>query len=288
MNSFNVTDPTFLKEENRDGYLVSQQMKKVWACELDLLKELLRVCDKYNLKCWADAGTLIGAIRHKGFIPWDDDIDMVMFREDYDKLVAVADKEFKHPYFFQTIYSDKHYNHRHAQLRNSNTAAIPVGNRSRTYNQGIFIDIFILDAYPKTCKQALKKMRKVQSLKTQLKLVTTLTNYLPDFLYNKCRWDITWFRKYEDALRETSPDSTEYVSCISLNLKEKIRIKSDYSSTEYCEFENIKIPVPKGYDRILRTDYGNYMTPVQAPTVHGKMLYDTEQSYKNILRDRNK
>ncbi len=63
------------------------------------------MCKKYNLKCWADSGILIGTVRYQGFIPWDDDIDMVMLREDYDKLVEVADKEFSASYFFQTIYS---------------------------------------------------------------------------------------------------------------------------------------------------------------------------------------
>lgn len=285
MNVFNITDPSFFKEENRCGYLVTEQMKKVWACELDLLKELLRVCEKYKLRCWAEAGTLIGAIRHKGFIPWDDDIDMAMPREDYDRLAAIAKKEFKHPYFFQTIYSDKHYNHRHAQLRNSETAAIPADNHNRKYNQGIFIDIFVLDAYPKTCKHAFRNIRRLRHLKIQLKLVLILTNHFPDFLYDRCRWDIKLFRKYEDILRVTPLENTEYVSCISLNIKEKIRIKSDYATTEYWDFENLKLPAPNGYDRILRLDYGNYMTPVHAPTAHGKMIYDTERNYKAILRE---
>ena len=100
-----IKDKNFsFEEETRQNYLISKEMKQVWACELDLLKKLLQVCEKYNLKCWADAGTLIGAIRDHGFIPWDDDIDVAMLREDYDKLVSIADKEFAHPYFFQTIY----------------------------------------------------------------------------------------------------------------------------------------------------------------------------------------
>lgn len=275
-------DASFFEREVRCGYCISEQMKKVWACELDLLKKLLEVCNKHGLKCWADAGTLIGTVRDKGFIPWDDDIDMAMMREDYDKLVQIANQEFREPYFFQTIYSDKHYNHRHAQLRNSNTTAVSSNHIRRKYNQGIFIDIFILDTYPKEGRTAYKKVKRLRRLKALLKLTQKVTNHFPDFLYNRCRWDIMIFKKYENVLRTIPLKDTEYVSCMSLNLKERIRLKSDYQQTEYMDFEDIKIPVPCGYDRILQIDYGDYMTPIQAPTIHGKMIYDTEHSYKSL------
>ena len=71
----------FLKEEYRNGYLITDKMKKVWAVELDLLSELDRVCKKYNIKYYAAFGTLLGAIRDKGFIPWDDDLDIRVFEE---------------------------------------------------------------------------------------------------------------------------------------------------------------------------------------------------------------
>uniref|UniRef100_UPI0027346B1B LicD family protein n=1 Tax=uncultured Duncaniella sp. TaxID=2768039 RepID=UPI0027346B1B len=75
-----------LSEEIRNGYTVSTLSKRVWQIQLDMLGVLLKVCKKYNLKIWAEGGTLIGAIRHKGFIPWDDDIDISISRPDYEKL----------------------------------------------------------------------------------------------------------------------------------------------------------------------------------------------------------
>ena len=107
-----------LEEETRCGYLITAKMKSVWNIQIDLVQKLLEVCKRYDLRIWADSGTLIGTIRHKGYIPWDDDIDLVMMRDDYDKLLAVSNAEFKSPYFFQTAYSEHApYSHGHAQLR---------------------------------------------------------------------------------------------------------------------------------------------------------------------------
>ena len=140
----------FLDAEIRDGYQVTAKMKKIWAVELDLLCEFQRVADKYGIKYIANGGTMLGAVRHKGFIPWDDDIDLMMMRDEYDRLCEIAPKEFRHPYFFQTEYSDPGSLRCHAQLRNSETTAIldDEKNGHFHFNQGIFIDIFPLDAVP--------------------------------------------------------------------------------------------------------------------------------------------
>ena len=145
----------FLKEEIRCEYMITPEKKAVWAVELDLLTEFDRVCKKNNIKYCADGGTLLGAVRHKGFIPWDDDIDLAMLRSEYEKLCEVAPKEFKEPYFFQTDKTDIDYARGHAQLRNSRTTGIlksEMGTGCK-FNQGIFIDIFPFDAVPEDEKE---------------------------------------------------------------------------------------------------------------------------------------
>jgi len=90
-------------DEVRCGYKVSSEMKKIWSIELDLARKLKEVCEKYHLRFYMQAGTLLGAVRHQGFIPWDDDMDFVMPREDFDILESIAHKEFTEPYFLQTM-----------------------------------------------------------------------------------------------------------------------------------------------------------------------------------------
>ena len=101
--------PSFFLEEERDGYVVSAGMKQIWAVELDLLAEFARVCAENGLKWFVHAGTMLGAVRHQGFIPWDDDIDVVMPREDYDRLCKLAPTAFSHPYFFQCEDTDRYF-----------------------------------------------------------------------------------------------------------------------------------------------------------------------------------
>ena len=87
-------------DEMRSGYIVTSHRKKLWNAQIAMIKEFDRICRKYNLRWFADSGTLLGAVRHGGFIPWDDDVDVVMFRPDYMKFQSVIEDELKdHPYY---------------------------------------------------------------------------------------------------------------------------------------------------------------------------------------------
>lgn len=272
-------------------------MEDIKQIQLVLLGELLRVCQSHNLPVWADGGTLLGAIRHKGFIPWDDDIDMMMMRPDYDKLVEIASQEFKAPYFFQTAYTENvPYPRGHAQLRMDNTTAILPTDITQDFHQGIFIDIFPYDAVP---DDPSARDRLIQD---RDRMFAEMTEYAYGHLsvfsasHNRAlrsvRKDIDtggfkgFYASFEDLFRVYPISRNKTIACLSFitDLRKFQRDKEWYSETLMVPFEDTTIPIPAGYDQILTKQYGDYMTPVKAPTYHGGFaVLDTQKSYREYL-----
>lgn len=282
------------QDEVRDGYLVPAAMKRVWAVELDLLEKFLDYCKLHNLRCWADGGTLLGAVRHKGFIPWDDDIDLAMPREDYDRMCRIGNEGLEAPYFLQTAYSDIDYHRSHAQFRRSDTAAIRPSDCFEPFNQGIFIDIFPLDAVPEdkemvraSCKCMRKTTRFLKSKNCNLlmsgRLSLIFRKLKAKYMVRKYGWT-TIYSKAEEAMRALGKMPHTKVAELTFLGDKVVWDKSIFDETVWLPFENTKIPAPRDYDAFLRTHFGpNYMTPIQAPSFHGTVIFDTEHSYTEVL-----
>ena len=163
-------------DEMRAGFLVTSHRKKLWNAQIKLINEFARICKKHNLRWFAFYGTLLGAARHSGFIPWDDDVDVIMLRPDYEKFKQVVESEIAPPYFLDAWYNyrleseddriaqpdenlqlvtkDQEENYPGLypfwpiiKMRDSRTACIQYSDR-RHINQGIWIDIFPLDPAP--------------------------------------------------------------------------------------------------------------------------------------------
>ncbi len=284
-----------LQQETRRGYVISADMKKVWAVQMKLLEKLFEVCKKYDLKVWAEGGTLLGTIREKGYIPWDDDIDMAMLRPDYDKLMEVAEKEFQKPFFVQNGYTDKYANGM-TKIRYDGTTAVLDKAIYPFRHHGIFIDIFPYDAVPDDHKKLDKMMAEARSILRPLKYYY-FDSYSP---FHPIRLAITLkgaclvkkygakelYKKYEDLFRQYRIEDNKQVSCHAwyYNLKRYARDKHWYDSTLWMPFEDIQMPVPSGYHEILSIQYGDYMTPAKAPSFHGGFqILDAEKPFQEVI-----
>lgn len=292
----------FLVEEVRCGYTVTHEMKEIWAVELDLLVKFDDVCKKNGINYVLDSGTLLGAVRHHGFIPWDDDVDIVMLREDYEKLKKIADQEFQNPYFFQNAFTDSFYFRGHAQLRNSSTTAIleEEVKYQFPFNQGIFIDLFVLDGFGTEQERKLQMERKQRVLnlynicaytydknilKRYLKILRSAGYRLWLYIRNKSTKDL--FATYENICQECK--ESELVDKVMFRYKESslgIELpRSIFDDVVYVDFENYKFPIPREYDYVLKKFYGEkYMIPIQKPNLHGGVLFDTNKSYKEYIK----
>lgn len=284
-------------------YKVSEKRESIWKVELDLVKELDRICKKYDLQYFLDAGSLLGAVRHKGFIPWDDDIDLLMPRKDYDKLISVAQSEIRNPYYFQHISTDPKYPGLHVKIRNSQTTAIIKSWLFTDVNQGIFIDIFPLEALPKdeleaenlynkasVLGRAIKSyynFDKILSLNPRIIFMLLKRRKLAKSLIKDQSDYVNKYTEYEELFKKNDYDACEKVGPLSFNFASERKIvfsKKCFEKAVWVPFENIKLPIPIGYDEVLKTYFGNdYMTPLIVPSEHGETYFDAKESYTHYL-----
>lgn len=129
--------------------LTDEELRKMQLLQVDMIAELDRVCRKHDIKYVLYGGTMLGAVRHKGYIPWDDDADLAMLREDYEKFKKVAHELNPDICFFQDSDTDKYYRWGYAKLRRTGTEFIRSGQEHLKCKTGVFIDIFPLDDIPK-------------------------------------------------------------------------------------------------------------------------------------------
>lgn len=290
----------FLDEEVRDGYRVTRQTKELWAVELDLLNEFITYCEKHGLEVFVAYGTLIGALRHGGFIPWDDDIDLVMKRADYDRLCQIAD--FKDPYFLQTEASDPGFSRGFARFRNSHTTCIQEyeADLKLPYNQGVFIDIFPLNSVPDDREQRRAFGRQMRLWRDKAIQWSTFTYRPPECgpgsgakdrikaLTSKAFLSLLGpfkiknpYMKKMDALAARCKPSGKLADHWFYEPDTDLHCfdAEDLDQAVRCPFEFLDIPIPRGYDRMLQASYGDWKTPIMAENAHGGLITDCHVPY---------
>ena len=290
----------FLDAEVRCGYEVSSEMKKVWAVELDLLKIFSDVCKSHNIKFQVFAGTLLGAVRHKGFIPWDDDLDVCMDRENYEKLLSLPNDTFPNPYFLQTAFTDKKFFISHARLRNSSTSAIITGKADSGYNNGIFIDIHVLDGYinnkflfrlqfvTKYIVERLIEDFWNKGIKRDEIRFATIVSFLLKPLTSLIGYEN--LVKLHTSILTARGNGSKHMAILSYyeDMAHKyVMSRAEFSSSTMLPFEFLTVPCPSFYDCVLTRIYGDYMKfPPQS--IRGKwhdgiIVFNPNVPYKDFL-----
>ena len=302
----------FYLEEDRTIKIDSEK-KRLWAVLLDLLIEFDRVCKKNGIKYMIDGGTLLGAIRHGGFIPWDDDIDVIMLRDQYEKLNAIANKEFAEPYFWQTNITDPDHGRGYARLRNSTTTYIPRfemdGKKPMfKHNQGALIDIFICDNVPDSKRERSSFLRCLSRLRAQawafrmsghtpwrLGLMFRLPELSRMLVYkflaliagiNVSQW---LFKRLDSKARQYNGAVTEFVSHLTFSAEEGSRLclfvpRCYFDALSEVEFEGHKFPATVHWDEYLTLIYGNWRKHVVSSNTPGGILVDLNRSYMEYIR----
>lgn len=253
-----VSNKFSLDEEIRCEFVVSEKRKKIWKIQMDMALEVKRICEKHHIKYFIIWGTLLGAVRHKGYIPWDDDFDIAFFRKDFEKFCRVARREIKEPYFFQDALSDPRYFIGYARIRDSRTTGWITRYPSPRYHNGIFIDLYPLDVIPENkyiwqmqafvIRRVLKDLIKPDN---KLNKKGNAIHYRSlVYLHKLCCILLDWMPHPKKVGTLYYPSEVEEGYWF---------YAKDAKETMQVPFEDTSFSAPVGYDGILQTVYGNYM-----------------------------
>lgn len=301
MNTF---PQDYFNGETRDGFYIEEKMKRAWAAQLEVLDEIKRVCAITDTRFFADWGTLLGAVRHHGFIPWDDDMDICMLRPDYMRFLDAAPQYLSEFFELKSLYNDPTHDIVKARVITGRHI-----NFDRNYLERfhgcpyvVGIDIFPIDYIPRD-KNMFDEYLRCLKLTLQSassipqeppygedvrKLLSSLENTFSTSFNPENRPFHEIKRLFDELSARYSPDDADEV-CSMLHQACDCSYyhipKEAYQDSIDMPFENTTIPVPVGYDAILKVKYGDgYMTPLRVNSSHEYPFYKKqEQSLKEVI-----
>ncbi len=295
-------DLKYFEEETRDGFTIPAFMKHAWASQLELLNKVDIICEENDIPYFADYGTLLGTIRHKGYIPWDDDIDLCMMRHDLERFCEVVDNY--DGILIHTCYNAPDHGFHAARVMNSTmfTVERDVYKEYHGFPFPVGLDIFTLDYVPREKEFEKEQIEALKVCSTAFHSKEWLDKHTPvdkEYVqqFAEYKTAVKWLEKncgmeFSDEnpsqqeiliLNEEigglyGDEESDYITqfaCLCVGWDYYIP-KDAYSSSIRMPFENTTVPVPVGYDLLLRKKYGDeYMTPIQADSGHDYPFYNT-------------
>lgn len=271
--------------------LNKEELRRLQSIEVDMLKEFVRICNELQLQYYVLGGTLLGAVRHNGFIPWDDDIDVGMPRKDYEVFLEKASDMLADGLFLQNNHTDKEYYKNITKIRNVNTTFIESECRQQNIRHGVFVDIFPLDNYPIPyfSRVWLGFKRKILEWRIGKAFVWEVPNPVKRMLKKVMYTCLSWIWYETSAAVEereklfSSFPSTGLIANFCGAWGEKEIVPAEWYG-EGCEldFEGIKVRAPKEYHKWLTQVYGDYMElppKEKQVTHHDTTIIDLDRPY---------
>lgn len=277
---------------------LTSDIRPLWnATIVDVLREFIKICDKYGLRWYCGGGTALGAIRHKGIIPWDDDIDINMPRPDYDRFLQICSECDLGNYEIITPYNTPNYPLHFSKLSCKSTTLLEEDDKPCVI--GLYIDIFPLDGTAADIDEAYGLMQRFQKLKNRLEAISThnsFFNYIKlisrpkkwgRFVYKTigflCRnsYRCHLLKQMDSICRMYNYEDAERVILYSGGYEKRdIYPKEWFDGNVFFEFENIQVALPSSYDAYLSQLFGDYMTPpppAERTQRHHKAWFDLDR-----------
>lgn len=252
-----------------------EELKEIQKLESDALKVILEICRKIDVECFLIGGTALGAIRHNDFIPWDDDIDVGMIRNDYVKFLKEAPEYLPNNYYLQTPYNNKVNPYFYSKLRINGTRFVEFCNRKLKMHHGVYVDIFPFDEVPDNDEENKKHFKKAQKLlklfvlrqspdmskkaKTGKEKIKAVIRKFAHVFIQIIPHDYLIF-KIDDHIQKYNGTEQKAFACMNFPVwkTEYIQKKDLYPLLKH-KFGNIDVMIPNNYDIYLSTHYGEYM-----------------------------
>lgn len=295
---------SYFEDEVREGFFVPSLMKRAWAAQMELLEIVQNICDKHQIPMYAEWGTLLGAVRHKGRIPWDDDIDMCMLREDYERFSKIVESELLEGCWFIDFHQVKDADFMLGRVMNSKFHVVE-GEMLEKYHGFPYvagIDIFWLDSLPEdetVCKNYQEQINLIYRVMLALQYGEDFSKKMSDkeIEYHICQVEKMCgvSLRRNTSLREQLADLLEKKTWEMGQEKSSGEItnvylwrknacyhlpKEAYQTEKYIPFENTKIRVPDRYEEILARKYGeNWKVPIRCGGLHDYPSYAKQQKF---------
>lgn len=243
-------------------------MKKDYKRDLQLkifemVKDIDNICKKHNIKYYLAYGSCLGAVRHKGFIPWDDDFDIIMKYDEYLKFLDVCQEELdKETYFVQTLDTDPNYYLSFAKIRNIKTTLIEENNKDEKMINGVYIDVFPLVGYPNNkFKQLILKINRAFVLSANRNVINN------KLLYNIFKMILKIVGKKRiikyctrQCVKYKCEDHEQIISVFDGDgIQIGLTSNNVLGKPKRVKFEDLKLPIPENYDVYLKNLFGDYM-----------------------------